>query len=100
MAADQVELQLAQARPGDVDVGEAAEAGGDAVDHAARGHRLVDDPARRFDPRAGAGSDRDALAAQRHRLETVEGQAGAVEDEIGSVGSAGHGVVSGRAQRV
>ena len=97
VAADEVELQLAQAVVGDVDVGEAPEAGGHAVDHAARRPPRRRRPCAR--PRPGRAPRRRWrwLAAQRHGLETVEGQARAVEDEVRSVRSAGHGVVDGRA---
>ncbi len=51
--ADEVELQLAQAVEGDVDVGEVAEAGGHAVDDRAARDRVVHDAPRGPDRRRG-----------------------------------------------
>ena len=84
VAAHQVELELAQLVARDDDVGEVAEAGVDAVDDLAARDRVVDHAARARDRLARARRETPTGAvAARHRLEVVEGEARAVEQERG-----------------
>ena len=88
--AQQVELQLAQAVERDVDVGEVAEAGRDAVDDRAARDRVVDDAPGGRDRRARRRGERDRASAARHRLERVEVEAAAVDGEGKGVGGVAH----------
>ncbi len=75
VAADQVHLQLADARRRDHDLRERAEPRRDAVDDALLAHRALDDRARCLDPRARRRGQRDARRRRpRHAVDILEPQ--------------------------
>ena len=83
MRAKQVQLQLAQAVERNPDVGEAAEAGRDAVDDGAASDGVVDHLPRGQTTRRAGSDTTTRRPVARHGLELVEADTGSVDRESG-----------------